>query len=760
MTASAWQYTSQSIRQTARQTFERQSTLVKDLIEERMQVYFDALHAGQGLFAASQSVNRAEWKAFVEALKLQQRYPGINGLGFIRYVPGERKIIYEQQVRQDTSINPDGYPNFAIKPPGIRSAYFVIEYIEPLLPNYPAFGLDVRHESRRREAAQRARDTGEIAATARIVLVQDQEKKPGLLIFLPLYKKGMPSTSVEEKRRAFVGFVYAPLKTGDLIREALAHETNMKLDLEIYENQELLYDGDPKVSAIDQKRDPLYRNIQTLGVGGQRWDLHFAANPDLLSQSQRYLPVLILSAGSLISILLATIMWSLVSSRSRALALANQITSELQQTHSFLQTVIDHLPVALFVKDTTAERADTFKLWNKTSEYLFGLAAKQTIGKTVNDCSLEEQAGFFKQQEREIFERETLEDIPEELINSHSRGQRVLHTIKVPIFDKNNNAQYLLCISEDITERKQAEEALQNTLRELEFHKLALDQSAIVAETDHRGIITYANDNFCEISKYSRDELIGQTHRLIKSDYHPPSFFKQLWSTIASGNVWRGEIKNRAKDGSYYWVDTTIVPFLDKNGKAFKYLAIRFDITQIKQTQTALQESEKRYRSVVDNLKEVIFQTDAVGLWTFLNPAWTEITGFTLEESIGTNFLNYVHPDDRQHNLELFEPLIERQKEYCRHEIRYLTKNGDFRWIEVFARLVLSEDQTIIGTAGTLNDITERKQAEEELKENEAAVRALYEVTAARNLSFEERIDRLLAGASQFGKYIKLKVDR
>ena len=124
---------------------------------------------------------------------------------------------------------------------------------------------------------------------------------------------------------------------------------------------------------------------------------------------------------------------------------------------------------------------------------------------------------------------------------------------------------------------------------------------------------------------------------------------------------------------------------------------------------------ENSYRTVVENVAEVIFQTDTNGLWVFLNKSWETITGFTVNESIGQLFINYVHPDDRQRNWEFFEPLILRQKDYCRHEIRYLTKDGGFRWIEVYAQLGLDENGQIIGTYGTLQDITERKKAEEEL---------------------------------------------
>jgi len=168
----------------------------------------------------------------------------------------------------------------------------------------------------------------------------------------------------------------------------------------------------------------------------------------------------------------------------------------------------------------------------------------------------------------------------EEHIYDHKGELRIFNVIKVPFFHDDGSRNELLVFGKDMTNEKKNEVNLERKIKELEDFKLSLDESSIVAITDYRGIITYVNNTFCDMSKYSQSELIGKTHRIVNSGYHTKEFFKEMWKTIRRGEIWKGNIKNKAKDGSFYWVKTTIIPFKDKKGIPYQYISIRQDITE------------------------------------------------------------------------------------------------------------------------------------------------------------------------------------
>jgi len=286
-----------------------------------------------------------------------------------------------------------------------------------------------------------------------------------------------------------------------------------------------------------------------------------------------------------------------------------------------------------------------------------------------------------------------------------------------------------------------------------EHLKAALDEHAIVEITDTDGRITYVSDMFCAISQYSRDELLGQDRRFINSEYHTGDFIGDLWTTISNGRVWFGEIRNKAKDGSLFWLGVTIVPFLGNAAKPRQYIAICTDITKrkaaeeklkasvnevvaLKETlekraivavtdlaeherdEAALRGSEERFRELAENIHEVFWITDpAKSEILYISPAYEKIWGRSCASLLATPtlWLDAIYADDRSRT----EQAVRNKQAAGSYdeEYRIVRPDGAVRWIHDRAFPVRDAAGTVLRIVGVAEDITSRKQLEEQFRQ-------------------------------------------
>ncbi len=281
----------------------------------------------------------------------------------------------------------------------------------------------------------------------------------------------------------------------------------------------------------------------------------------------------------------------------------------------------------------------------------------------------------------------------------------------------------LYASARDITERQLAERQLRTANQRLQLATQAAGQG-IWQWNIRQDVLTW-DERLCAMHG-----LPAQKLKMTAQDFFNMVHPDDLTSLYASNqpndkDTFGHVVRIITADGRIRYTETRSLLVRDKDGEPLKMIGVVWDVTEQKQADLALRQSEERYRSLVNNLNDVVFQADLSGCWTYLNPAWEAVTGYTIDESLGGYFLRYVHPDDQQRNLALFEPLIGRQKNTCRHLVRYLHKNGGFRWVESFAQLITDEKGEPTGLTGTLTDVTERKQAEDARWESDQRFREI-----------------------------------
>lgn len=276
---------------------------------------------------------------------------------------------------------------------------------------------------------------------------------------------------------------------------------------------------------------------------------------------------------------------------------------------------------------------------------------------------------------------------------------------------------YYLIVVHKVKDQSRINQQQTYPINELVDLIYALDESTIVAFTDEKGKIISFNKKFCEVSKYSAAELIGKDHRIINSGFHSKGFMQDLWRTISSGSVWRGEIKNKAKDGTYYWVDTTIVPFLNEDGNPYKYLAIRKEITEYKRVLEELGKSVNKmadFQFALDS-SSIVAITDQRGTIKYVNDQFCRISKFSKEELIGQDHRII---NSGFHSREFFNNLWKTISagEVWKGEIKNKSKDSTYYWVDTTIVPFLDEFNKPYQYLAIRHEVTQRKLAEEEIQ--------------------------------------------
>lgn len=726
ITVAAALFLKANIENLAEQKFFSVCDEIQKTIAGRLNDYARLLYGGAALFAASDHdmISREVWHHFTETQRWGTQLSFIQGLGFSLLIPRAELPAHLQQIRRD------GFPEYTVKPEGDREIYTSIIYLEPFTGrNLRAFGYDMFSEPVRRAAMERARDTNRAALSGKVILMQEtgQDEQAGTLMYVPVYHKGMPKDSVQQRRAAIYGWVYSPYRMNDLMQGIFGDHSLKKenqLHLQIFDGRQcssdsLLYEFHP-LEAQKRRHDLRFSRQITVNFHDQPWTLYFTQiGAGLLTME--YIGVwLILAGGTLITLLLFGLINILLNARAEAQQLVEERTSQLAKMMQEISIILDNAPIGI------VKIIDRQQVWaNHKIEELFQYSKEELAAQTTRKLYLSEEA--YDQLGREAYPllaQGLVFETEQEIIRKD--GAHLFIRCIGKALEPHDLSQGIIWLVENITERQQAEEKIRKSKQQYDNLVANIPIGVYILRNTPKKTFTldYVSPRMAEMLDTSVDSLLADS-RLVLQAIHPDdkdAFIRMHLEGMHQRQrfAWEGQVLIK---GAVKWLQMASSPEPLANGDILWHGMVA-DITERKQAEAALKESEEKFRTVADYTYGWEVWEDPQGNYLYCSPSCACITGYSQESFMADPGLleRLIHADDqpgwRAHYISVHsEPQARNIPPGSANEFdfRIIRPDGQIRWLSHICYHIVDGEGRDLGHRISNRDITERKLLEAEL---------------------------------------------
>ena len=719
-TLTGWWIVGRQAEREARAEFANQASLATNVIERRIQRYVDLLYGLDALANHEPHLTRQEFHAYVVGLDLGQRLPGVQAVELIRRVRADEREAFVAQVRADRSVATLGYPEFSVKPPGERPEYWVIDYVEPLAGNEAAFGLDIRTRAGASQAAERSRDTANATFTGKYRLAQETGTSYGLVAYLPVFSTTSPR-DMATRRASHTGFVNVVLRVEDLMSGMMAepvaagmrirmhdrgtmNTTQPKSDATLFYTSPGPYTPDEQLTMVEWRP----RHDQDVVVGGRQWVLEIDGTP-MVSPFLRPLPLLVLCAGLVVSLLLYGILRAIASARSEALGLAQRATRDLRTQLSFTQQLIESIPNPVFYKDPEGRYLGC----NAAFEEYTGLPRNKIIGKTVFEVATPEVAERSATSDHALLQSPGSQAYEAQIFHAREEARRDVIFNKATFYDPAGAVAGIVGVVVDITQRKKLEA---DTRANAELLRAVIQASplAIIARDNNR-VVTMWNPAAERMFGWSEAEVLNTATSIV-----PPHLKAETEAlrvrAMAGESIILEESQRMRRDGSLVDVSMSIAPVHDEQGNADGTMVTIADISGRKQAEALLRESEAHLRLAMDAAQLGMWYWECESDRFAYSGGLAALFGRS-DEAADVSYRDLqksLHPEDR----DLFEVTMRhavKQGADFQVDYRVVWPDGSVHWLANRAQVHRDASGRALRIVGVAMDLTDRKIAEQRI---------------------------------------------